>query len=305
MIHIQDVVKNFGNIRALDSITLHIKPGEFFGLLGPNGAGKTTLMNLITGYISPDSGSINLNGEKVSAGNLDFRYMIGVVPQSIALYDDLSALENLHIFGSLYHIKKSLLEQRIDELLTSVGLHTRRKDKVTTYSGGMKRRLNICAGLLHDPPVFLCDEPTVGVDPQSRNAIFDYLIELNRSGKTIIYSTHYMEEAEKLCSRIAIIDRGTIIAKGTQKELIHQLPFDQTISVTKTSATTAKKNVFEEFGSVHEINDHYELKTDDGILLSDFFAKMEQEEIPYTAIDVKRPSLEMLFLHLTGRRMRD
>jgi len=206
MIRISDVTKKFPTVTALQNVSLTVADGEFFGLLGPNGAGKSTLMNLLIGYLDPDAGEIFVGDEKVTRDNLEARKNIGLVPQSLALYDDISAQENLEIFGSFYHIEKRTLRDRIEERLRAVELYDRRKDKVSTFSGGMKRRLNLIASLLHDPSLLLCDEPTVGVDPQSRNAIFDYLEMLNREGKTIVYTTHYMEEAERLCTRIAIID---------------------------------------------------------------------------------------------------
>jgi ABC-2 type transport system ATP-binding protein len=210
MIQIKNVTKRFPTVTALDNISLTIREKEFFGLLGPNGAGKTTLMNLLVGYLNLDDGEILIAGEKVTQDGLQTRKNIGLVPQSLALYDDISAEANLEIFGSFFHIEKKLLKERIKEMLESVQLYDRRKDKVKTFSGGMKRRLNLISSLLHDPPLLLCDEPTVGVDPQSRNAIFDYLQMLNQQGKTIVYTTHYMEEAERLCNRIAIIDSGKI-----------------------------------------------------------------------------------------------
>src|SRR5437879_8073539 len=218
MIEIRNLTKKFPTVTALDQISFTVAEKEFFGLLGPNGAGKSTLMNLLVGYLDPDEGEILVGGRSASAE--DARRSLGFIPQSLALYDDLSALDNLEIFGSFYRLDKRKLAKTIGEQLHSVQLYDRRKDKVKTFSGGMKRRLNLIAGLLHDPDILLCDEPTVGVNPQSRNAIFEYLTGLNRQGKTIIYTTHYMEEAERLCGRIAIIDSGRIIADGTLDELL-------------------------------------------------------------------------------------
>jgi ABC-2 type transport system ATP-binding protein len=233
MIEINNLTKRYKDIIALDDITLKIENREFFGLLGPNGAGKSTTMNLLVGYITPDKGEIKFDGEKITNENLRVRRKFGLVPQSIALYDEISAVENLKIFGSFYAIPKIELKEIIEEKLNSVGLYERRKDLVRTYSGGMKRRLNLISAMLHSPEILLCDEPTVGVDPQSRNSIFEYLQKLNRDGITIIYTTHYMEEAERLCTRIAIIDIGKIIALGTPEELINMLPYKETISFPK------------------------------------------------------------------------
>ncbi|MBI1807929.1 MAG: ABC transporter ATP-binding protein [Ignavibacteria bacterium] len=305
MIEIKSLTKVFPSVTALDKISLTVNDGEFFGLLGPNGAGKSTLMNLLVGYLDPDAGEILVGGEKVTRDGLQTRKAIGLVPQSLALYDDLSAQDNLEIFGSFYHIEKRILRGRIKERLDSVQLYDRRKDKVKNFSGGMKRRLNLIASLLHDPPLLLCDEPTVGVDPQSRNAIFDFLMMLNRQGKTIVYTTHYMEEAERMCSRIAIIDFGKIIADGTVDQLLERLTYDESISIAKNQATMSKAELFKQFGSLIDENDHFELKPNNGFLLSSFFRQLEQNDMSHKFIEMHKPTLEALFLHLTGRRLRD
>jgi ABC-2 type transport system ATP-binding protein len=305
MIKIQEVTKKFPSVVALDNLSLEIRPGEFFGLLGPNGAGKTTLMNLLVGYLNPDAGTITLAGNHVTQSNLEIRKQIGFVPQSLALYDELSALENLKAFGSLFGIPSTLLKDRIDLQLKAVELFDRRRDKVKTFSGGMKRRLNIIASLLHDPDILLCDEPTVGVDPQSRNAIFDFLVSLNERGKTIIYTTHYMEEAERLCSRIGIIDHGKIIGLGTTDELLELLPYEETILITRNPLTLQLQSAFKEFGSVLDLDDHFELEPAAGFTLSKFFSRMEECGVKYRWIELKRPTIEALFLHLTGRKLRD
>lgn len=305
MIQVQNITKKFNSLTALDDISLNIKSGEFFGLLGPNGAGKSTLMNLLVGYISPDKGDIYIDGQKISEDNRTLRNKIGLVPQSIALYDDLTAEQNMHIFGNLYDVPHNTLKSTIDDKLNSVELYERRKDKVKNFSGGMKRRLNLVTSLLHDPQLLLCDEPTVGVDPQSRNAIFDYLSSLNKQGKTIVYTTHYMEEAERLCNRIAIIDLGRIIAEGTIESLIHKLPFEQTISINKNQTTIDHYNLYSRFGTVLDEQDKFELKPGGNFVLSEFFSEIEKAGINYRSVGMKKPSLEALFLHLTGRRLRD
>ncbi len=305
MIEIKNITKKFPTTTALDGINLKIKDRDFFGLLGPNGAGKSTLMNLLIGYLDSDAGEINIDNEKVKKNNLNIRKKIGFVPQSIALYDDISALENLEIFGSFYGIKKNLLRAVIAENLQRVQLYERRKEKVKNFSGGMKRRLNIAASLLHDPQILLCDEPTVGVDPQSRNAIFDYLIKLNEAGKTIVYTTHYMEEAERLCNNIAIIDAGSIIAEGTLERLLEKLPYEQTILINKNHNTENKLDLLKSFGTLLNEQERYELKPDNNFKLSNFFKIIEENEISYNSVDIRKPSLEALFLHLTGRRLRD
>jgi len=305
MIKIENVTKTFPGITALDKINLDIAEKEFFGLLGPNGAGKSTLMNCLIGYINPDEGEIFIDQLKVSRNNSAFRKRIGYIPQSIALYDDLNAVENLEIFGRLYSLSGGRLKSVIEEKLNAVQLYDRRKDKVKNYSGGMKRRLNLIAGLLHEPSVLLCDEPTVGVDPQSRNAIFEYLIKLNNEGKTIIYTTHYMEEAEKLCSRIAVIDSGKIITEGTLDKLLEKLPFEETVFITRTEPAGSKIDMLKKFGKVMEHADKYELRPEQGFLLSEFFAAIEENGISYNNIELHKPTLEALFLYLTGRRLRD
>jgi ABC-2 type transport system ATP-binding protein len=305
MISIRNITKQFPSVTALDDVSLEIGEEEFFGLLGPNGAGKTTLMNLLVGYLNPESGTITVGGERVTRDSLDVRKTIGFVPQSLALYDDLSARANLEMFGRLFGLPSATLKERIDKRLNAVGLYERRNDNVKTFSGGMKRRLNIIASLLHDPQVLLCDEPTVGVDPQSRNAIFDFLESLNAQGKTVIYTTHYMEEAERLCSRIAIIDHGKIIASGTSDELIDLLPYEETIIVAKNPTTMEHKSALAEFGTVIENDDHMLLKPDAGFAMSTFFKRVEQKGMKYRWFEIHRPTLEELFLHMTGRRLRD
>jgi ABC-2 type transport system ATP-binding protein len=305
MIKIQDLSKSFPGVIALDNITLTIEDKEFFGLLGPNGAGKSTLMNLLIGYLNPDKGNITINENKVSIRNSEFRMLIGYVPQSLALYDELNSIQNLEIFGRLYNIPAHQLKERIKDKLNAVQLYDRRKDLVKNFSGGMKRRLNLIASLLHDPQILLCDEPTVGVDPQSRSAIFEYLTDLNKEGKTIIYTTHYMEEAERLCSRIAIIDAGKIISIGTLDELMQQLPFDETIIITKNQETIPHLGLFKQFGEINDNNDRMELKPKGSFILSDFFRTLEEKEIKYKNVELHRPTLEALFLQLTGRKLRD
>jgi ABC-2 type transport system ATP-binding protein len=305
MIRISGVTKKFQDIVALDNVSLNIDKGEFFGLLGPNGAGKTTLMNLLVNYLSSDLGEIFINGKKVKGDGFETRYNIGLVPQSIALYDDISALENLEIFGSFFDLNKKVLKESIKEKLNSVQLYDRKKHKVKTFSGGMKRRLNLAASLLHDPPIILCDEPTVGIDPQSRNAIFDYLTMLNKQGKTIIYTTHYIEEAERLCSRIGIIDFGNIIALGSLDELLQKLSYEESIIIMKNPMVVERLEEFKKFGSLIDESDRFELKPDNGFLMSRFFSFLEESGISHKMAEIRKPSLEMLFLHLTGRRLRD
>jgi ABC-2 type transport system ATP-binding protein len=222
LVSAKGVVKRFGSLAALDGVSLDIAPGEFFGLLGPNGAGKSTFMSLIAGLRPLDGGTLTVDGAGVAAGSAKARRSLGLVPQHIALYEDLSAERNLRIFGELYGLRGSGLGRRIDHVLDAVQLADRRKDLVKEFSGGMQRRLNLAAALLHEPRLLLCDEPTVGVDPQSRNAIFENLEALKRRGKTLLYTTHYMEEAERLCDRVLILDHGRILADDSVANLVRQ-----------------------------------------------------------------------------------
>jgi len=218
-IQVRDLRKAFGATVAVDGVSFDIPRGEAFGLLGPNGAGKTTTIRMIVGALKPDAGSVTVDGEPDPTRE-SVRMRIGTAPQAIALYVDLTAEENLRFFGALYGLSGARLAERVDWALDFSGLGPRRKDRVSAYSGGMQRRLNLVSGLLHDPPVILLDEPTVGVDPQSRNRIFENIETLKRLGRTVLYTTHYMEEAERLCDRVAIIDRGVIRAVDTVEGLI-------------------------------------------------------------------------------------
>jgi ABC-2 type transport system ATP-binding protein len=299
------VVKRFGSITALDGVSLDIAPGEFFGLLGPNGAGKSTFMSLVAGLRPLDAGTLTVDGAGVAAGSAKARQALGLVPQHIALYADLSAESNLRIFGQLYGLKGSALKERVDHSLEAVQLADRRKDLVKAFSGGMQRRLNLAAALLHKPSLLLCDEPTVGVDPQSRNAIFDYLQELNREGLTIIYSTHYMEEATRLCSRIGIIDHGKILALGTIEELLDRLPFEEEIRFPCANETAALARELAKKGELATIDGVHRFRPKPGYPLSSFFTLTEEQALAPRLFTSQRPTLEALFLHLTGRVLRE
>src|SRR5687767_7252917 len=232
MITVRDLKKSYGNVQALKGISFSIRPGEFFGLLGPNGAGKTTTISIMSTILSPDSGEVSIAGNDLKKTPLACKQVIGVVPQEIALYNELSAYDNLLFWGSLYNVRKDELSARIDDTLRLFGLSDRKKDKIKTYSGGMKRRINIASALLHRPQVLFMDEPTVGIDPQSRNLIFEVVEKLHGEGMTIVYTTHYMEEAERFCNRIGIIDNGTIVAQGTLDELKENCGIKECISVS-------------------------------------------------------------------------
>jgi ABC-2 type transport system ATP-binding protein len=305
MLALRNVTKRFGNITALDDVSLEIAPGEFFGLLGPNGAGKTTLMSLAAGLRTPEAGTVALDGRPVASAASAARRVLGLVPQTIALFPELTADENLRIFGELQGLRGSELRTRIDEAFTAAQLIDRRRSLVKTFSGGMQRRLNLVAALLHRPKLLLCDEPTVGVDPQSRNAIFEHLQQLNRAGVTIVYSTHYMEEAERLCSRIGIIDHGKILALGTLDELLVQLPFEDEITFPATAATEPLIAQLAAHGEVATVDVTRRFRPHTGYPLSAFFALTESLNLPPRLFVSQRPTLEALFLHLTGRTLRD
>jgi ABC-2 type transport system ATP-binding protein len=305
MLTLDQVTKRFGPLTALDGISLSVARGEFFGLLGPNGAGKSTLMSLVAGLRTPDAGSILLDGGPL-AGRPDAAVRaLGFVPQSLALYEDLTAEENLGVFGRLYGLRGAALRARIDACLDAVQLGDRRRDAVKTFSGGMQRRLNLAAALLHEPKLLLCDEPTVGVDPQSRNAIFDLLERLNRDGMTVVYSTHYMEEATRLCGRIAVIDHGRILALGRLDELLAQLPAGEVVTFPRAGVPAGALAALGRFGRVAEQDGTVEIHLAAGARLAGFFAAAEAAGLPDRLFQLQRPTLEDVFLHLTGKTLRE
>jgi len=288
--------KSFGNVVALDGVDLEIQRGEFYGLLGPNGAGKTTMLRILCGLLRPDSGEITIDA--AHNGTL----AMGVVPQEIALYDPLTARQNLEVFGSLSGLRGSNLAERIRTVLDAVGLSDRATHKVKTFSGGMKRRLNLAVGILADPPILLLDEPTVGVDPQSRTRIFSLLQELNAAGKTLIYTTHYMEEAERLCTRIGIIDHGKLLAQGTLSDLVSRVKTPRVVRVHGNMPATLPQ--FEFASSVQEENhtDYVPRNPDD---LGGLVSRIHASGLPYDRIEITGPNLEALFLQLTGKELRN
>jgi linearmycin/streptolysin S transport system ATP-binding protein len=275
------VRKTFGNIVAVDGLSLSVKRGEVFGLLGPNGAGKSTTVSLSVGLLAPDAGQVVIEGLGNPADPA-VRARIGVAPQTVSLYDLLTAEENLRFFGEVYGITGAALAQRVEWCLAFVELTDRKGDRVGTYSGGMKRRLNLAAALVHDPDLLLLDEPTVGVDPQSRNKIFENIEALHREGKTVIYTTHYMEEAERLCDRIAIVDAGKLLALGTLKELIAAHGGPPTLMV-QTSAGERRVQTPDPLAELNRV----------------------AAQTPIEAFQMERPTLEQVFLRLTGRSLRD
>lgn len=305
ILELKGISKRFGDIEALKGVDLRVEKGEFFGFLGPNGAGKSTLMKIFSGFLSADKGTVHINGREVHVHDNQSRMNCGLVPQEIALYETLSPLDNLRIFGDLYKLSRKSVTERSQELLESVELWERRNDRVKDFSGGMKRRLNIVVSLLHKPEILLCDEPTVGVDPQSRNAIFEFLERLNREGLTIIYTTHYMEEAERMCKRIAIIDHGALLACGDQETLMAMSDSKQEFLIKKGPEMEAVVNQAKSFGEVLEEEAIYRVVPKSDIRISSFYAFIEEAGIGYDKIQHRKPSFESLFLQLTGHRLRD
>ncbi|MHC5038649.1 MAG: ABC transporter ATP-binding protein [Planctomycetota bacterium] len=300
--------KKFGTLVALDGISFHVEPGEIFGLLGPNGAGKTTAISILAGLLYPDTGKAVL--ASFPAGNRNARQRIGLAPQSLALYEDLSAWANLRFFGALFGLKGRRLRERAEEVLDRVGLRDRAGGRVETYSGGMKRRLNLAIALIHDPHVLLLDEPTVGVDPQSRAHIFDMIHDMARGGKAILYTTHYMEEAERLCKRIAIMDHGKILETGTLEELLSKLDHSHLhrFRVPAESADRAKEVLGE--GAVRREAEPEESEVTfevpgESRELGGQLSALDGAGVSVVSVEIEQPNLEALFLQRTGRRLRD
>lgn len=302
--------KTFKDKKAVDEIDLYLEDGESVGLLGPNGAGKSTTISMISSLIKPTSGDVKLNGQSTIKNPAELRKVLGVVPQEIALYEELSAYENLKFFGKAYRVKKDTLEGRIQEVLDMVGLKDRQKELVKTFSGGMKRRVNIAAALLHKPKILILDEPTVGIDPQSRNHILETVKKLNEEhGTTVLYTSHYMEEVEQLCNRVYIMDHGKVVASGTKSELFSILSTEDTIHVQLSKMNDGLLEKIKEIESVRRVDE-----TRDGIriisqkgnnILSDLVHTAEKEGIQIIHFQMENPSLEDVFLHLTGKTLRD
>ncbi len=312
LLEARDLSKSYGGRPAVAGISMEIAPGEIFGLLGPNGAGKTTTVSMLCGLMPPDSGSVLVGGRPIGGDADPAKRQIGLVPQELALYDELSALANLRFFGALYGLSGSALESAIGAALELVGLSDRARDPVKTMSGGMKRRLNLAGALLHDPAVLLLDEPTVGVDPQSRNAIFDNLEELRGRGKALLYTTHYMEEAERLCDRIAIVDSGQVIAEGTLRELLKLLPASNRLRVEVEGDPDLPLGELYALPGVAEETDPRFENGRLSVALADLsegttaiLEWLAAHEVTPGHLASERGNLEAVFLHMTGRRLRD
>jgi ABC-2 type transport system ATP-binding protein len=311
ILEVKELVKKYGDFTAVKGISFDIKEGEIFSLLGPNGAGKTTTISVLSTLYAPTSGDATIGGHSVTKEPMAVRNLIGVVPQELALYDDLTARENLVFWGQMYGLSGKNLKIRVDEVLEQIGLADKAKNRVKTYSGGMKRRVNIGVGLLHKPTLLFMDEPTVGIDPQSRRAILDSVKDLNKQGMTVLYTTHYMEEAQELSDRVGIIDHGELIALGTQAELTRQVGEMETLilhidenedperiaAAIRTMQGVKRADVTEHTVTV--------IVPEAEEALAPVVTKANELGIKIRSVDMQEPNLEAVFLHLTGRALRD
>ncbi|HQV69126.1 MAG TPA: ATP-binding cassette domain-containing protein [Thermoflexales bacterium] len=311
ILQLNQLIRQFGEAWAVKGISFEIGEGEIFSLLGPNGAGKTTTISMLSTLLAPTKGDATIGGYSITKRPNEVRKIIGIVPQEIALYDELTAQENLNFWGQLYGLSGSQLKTRVSEALEHIGLADKAKQRVSTFSGGMKRRVNIAAGLLHRPRVLFMDEPTVGVDPQSRRAILDMVKNLNKQGMTVLYTTHYMEEAEELSNRIGIMDHGELIAIGTRNELIRQIEQSEILQLQfgEDVNTTPIAQAIRQMKDVKRVD-----TTDRAILvmvpnaavmIAPVVAKVSETGARIKALEVKEPNLEAVFLNLTGRALRD
>lgn len=309
IVKIENLVKKFRDMAAVDNVTLKIEEGEIFGILGPNGAGKSTMINVMCGLLTFDSGKVEILGKEIKREPGYCKQNIGIVPQDIAIYEDLSAYENVQFFGKLYGLRGSQLHERVEEALDFVGLKDKAHSYPKAFSGGMKRRLNIACALAHRPKLVIMDEPTVGIDPQSRNHILRSVKQLNEMGCTIIYTSHYMEEVEEICSRIAILDHGKVIAEGTKDELKAIIMNTNGVWVTVDRVHQVNPESLKEIkGVVHvELTDNTVKITSSSDVnnLDQIVLYFTGNRIPIKNIESKAPDLETVFLTLTGRKLRD
>ncbi len=307
MIKIEALTKNYGQITAAEDINFAVNTGEIFGLLGPNGAGKSTTINCISGLLQPTEGSVYINDYSVLGEAIKAKASLGLVPQDLALYEDLNGQENLNFWGQAYGLSGNQLQQRIKTVLQQVGLESRAKDLVNTYSGGMKRRLNFACAILHEPKALLLDEPTVGVDPQSREHLLVAVENLKAQGTAVLYTTHYMEEAERVCDSIGIIDHGKIIAVGTVDELRSQMGEKDLITLQgefNQANQSMLENVVEGFELIEWHDQTIRFMADQAAAqLSNILAQFDAGQVKQTA--VQQANLESLFIKLTGRELRD
>ena len=306
---VEDLWKSYGETEAVRGLTFKISRGEFFGLLGPNGAGKSTTIGILSGLIEPTRGHISISGFDLFSSPMEAKARLGLVPQNFALYPTLSARDNLVFFGRIYGLKGKHLRERIARVLEIVELTDRAKQTVATFSNGMKRRLNIAAGLLHEPEILILDEPTVGVDPQSRNAILEWLDSLNKSGVTVLYTTHYIEEAQRLCDRVAILDQGKMMALDTPARLIQDLGRGIIQIEFNTGIDEKLLDQIKRIGVVRVVDDQKKIihiETDQPDQASrELLELMKTRDGLLKTLDISEPNLETVFIHLTGRNLRD
>ncbi|MGY0693793.1 ATP-binding cassette domain-containing protein [Virgibacillus sp. FSP13] len=310
MLELVDLSKKFKQFYAVKNLNMFIEKGEIVGLLGPNGAGKSTAISMLSSLTEPTTGDVRFHNKSIIKSPAPLRKVIGIVPQEIALYDDLTAEENLQFFGRIYRLKGAKLKQKMDEVLEQIGLTDRRKEVVKKFSGGMKRRLNIGVALLHNPELIIMDEPTVGIDPQSRNYILETVKRLNEEKQmTVLYTSHYMEEVEFLCDRIYIMDKGNLIASGTKEEIKRILSSEKTIVIKVDRLNDPFLDALKQEPTINRVTAGDKTVTVMVPKEINIFRKLlklaEGAEIELNSVDIKTPTLEDVFLHLTGRALRD
>jgi len=307
VLEVKNLTKRYGSITAVDDLSFTVERGEVFGFLGPNGAGKTTAISILSCLVQPTSGSATVCGHDVVRDSLEARRCMGVVPQEIALYPSLSARQNLLFWGRMYSVPASELGRRVDELLEVVGLADRANDRIDTYSGGMKRRINIAAGLIHRPETLFLDEPTVGIDPQTRRSILELIKSLNEDGLTILYTTHYLEGAEFLCRRVGIMDEGRLVAVGTRAELVESIGAADVITVVADNLPTDADALARGLDGIRRAvlaDDRLTLEATAGSrALPRVVEQLSGAGAGITSIEVSSPNLESVFLHLTGKTL--
>jgi len=307
---IENLVKRYGKVVAVDGVSFEVREGEVYGLLGPNGAGKTTTISMLCGLLSPDEGRVRFDGVDVASRPIEVKSRLGVVPQETALYEELSARENLRFWGSIYGLSGAELKRAVDRALEIVGLEGRAKDPPASYSGGMKRRLNLALGMVHSPRALLLDEPTVGIDPQARNRILGIVRDVASAGTTVLYTTHYLEEAESLCDRIGIMDHGRILAEGTLEELRRQAGEEGLVTVSGSFEPDQARAQLDRLPSSRIVGAEPGKVTlavggsGEGVVAV-FTEIFRQGGLTVDGISIRPPSLNSLFLTLTGRELRD
>ena len=308
-IEVLDLHKSFGENKAVQGVSFEVKQGEIFSLLGPNGAGKTTTISMLSCLLRPNEGDARIMGHSIISDAMGVKSVLGVVPQELALYEDLTARENLSFWGKMYGLRGSKLKARVDEVLDVIGLRDRAGERVGKYSGGMKRRVNIGVALLHKPKVIYMDEPTVGIDPQSRRNILDSVVQLKNEGMTVLYTTHYMEESQELSDHIAIMDHGKLISYGTHDELVKlvggQTRIDLTLNSDSAKIIDSWKNIDGVSRVTSESGVISVLVADSNLVLPHLFEAAARLSVRITSVDIREPNLEAVFLHLTGRALRD